>query len=777
DYNTVARYSVSSRLFSPRDFLQDVHSGTSFNDLRLGARRLREKATHESANLRTLVQRDFDKFVSARNRMDEVYEDMHHNWLNERRQYGTSQLFNTLRNASDCADEVYNPIVERRARAEKIRATLNIVERYRFFFNLPSRLMELVAKHNYEATIREYRKGLLLFQQSINNSISSGNENGIGKLLGKIWDEVQDCIDVCRHELHRELGIASRSLDQQERHIQSLVELNRLSTTAPPRSTADPSKPPVEPEDPVAICHRNQHKWILGQLQDAYTTHLARMNAFNQQSQSSNAKEPEDMAALRRAVELRRAMNINDPIELEAIFGRNPGYQKWQTIQLAVKSLSDVILRTMPDFWRLSKAFLEKRYSAPKSDDNNGTGAQCQDMVDEILYKYATLVAAVLRVTDPSAVSPPATYALPAVHSVISSHFMCTAIDTVVSCANDTITLRISDEVASNFRSLVDSLRNGCILYLTSQFQSDISHLYLHETWRLVFTLDPPTAVIGGNSSTSSGAGASGGGGGALRRARSVLGGIDKNVIATEYVALRSSFIASLFAVLDHMHALALGNIYTSLFDNIVAQRSIVAESARATSDEGGRDVFRVLVTLCNLAQLRDTVMPDIFHQFARAFRIDIEPDRALLEAAARRLDSGLLSLYVRQRARQVTAIIQDGILTGGYNWAVAEVPQPHQQSTIGNSAIHPYIVQALLYIVNVHAEVSGVTVGNVPKLVHRVIRELLQAVSQSMLESFRQIDVFGEGGMIRAIVEAEFMRAVLTAYESRDSHDNFARL
>ncbi|KAI8867371.1 hypothetical protein GQ42DRAFT_102785, partial [Ramicandelaber brevisporus] len=753
---------VSSRLFSPRDFLQDVHSGTSFNDLRLGARRLREKATHESANLRTLVQRDFDKFVSARNRMDEVYEDMHHNWLNERRQYGTSQLFNTLRNASDCADEVYNPIVERRARAEKIRATLNIVERYRFFFNLPSRLMELVAKHNYEATIREYRKGLLLFQQSINNSISSGNENGIGKLLGKIWDEVQDCIDVCRHELHRELGIASRSLDQQERHIQSLVELNRLSTTAPPRSTADPSKPPVEPEDPVAICHRNQHKWILGQLQDAYTTHLARMNAFNQQSQSSNAKEPEDMAALRRAVELRRAMNINDPIELEAIFGRNPGYQKWQTIQLAVKSLSDVILRTMPDFWRLSKAFLEKRYSAPNSSGggrrrrlaiNFREIQQCQDMVDEILYKYATLVAAVLRVTDPSAVSPPATYALPAVHSVISSHFMCTAIDTVVSCANDTITLRISDEVASNFRSLVDSLRNGCILYLTSQFQSDISHLYLHETWRLVFTLDPPTAVIGGNSSTSSGAGASGGGGGALRRARSVLGGIDKNVIATEYVVLFWRLLRTVLSALHQIHA------------------------AHIIGENGGRDVFRVLVTLCNLAQLRDTVMPDIFHQFARAFRIDIEPDRALLEAAARRLDSGLLSLYVRQRARQVTAIIQDGILTGGYNWAVAEVPQPHQQSTIGNSAIHPYIVQALLYIVNVHAEVSGVTVGNVPKLVHRVIRELLQAVSQSMLESFRQIDVFGEGGMIRAIVEAEFMRAVLTAYESRDSHDNFARL
>jgi len=40
------------------------------------------------------------------------------------------------------AKDLYGPILDRRNKAEKIRITLNILERWKFFFDLPRKLQE-----------------------------------------------------------------------------------------------------------------------------------------------------------------------------------------------------------------------------------------------------------------------------------------------------------------------------------------------------------------------------------------------------------------------------------------------------------------------------------------------------------------------------------------------------------------------------------------------------------------------------------------------------------
>jgi hypothetical protein len=42
------------------------------------------------------------------------------------------------------AERIYGPIIERRGKAEKVRTTLNILERYKFFFSLPSGLLDSI---------------------------------------------------------------------------------------------------------------------------------------------------------------------------------------------------------------------------------------------------------------------------------------------------------------------------------------------------------------------------------------------------------------------------------------------------------------------------------------------------------------------------------------------------------------------------------------------------------------------------------------------------------
>ncbi len=44
--------------------------------------------------------------------------------------------------ATKKANEVFQPIIDRKIKAEKIRNTLGVLERFRFFFNLPASLHE-----------------------------------------------------------------------------------------------------------------------------------------------------------------------------------------------------------------------------------------------------------------------------------------------------------------------------------------------------------------------------------------------------------------------------------------------------------------------------------------------------------------------------------------------------------------------------------------------------------------------------------------------------------
>lgn len=46
--------------------------------------------------------------------------------------------------ATSKADQVYAPLLDNRRKAERLRSTLGVFERSKFFFNLPGTLMEAI---------------------------------------------------------------------------------------------------------------------------------------------------------------------------------------------------------------------------------------------------------------------------------------------------------------------------------------------------------------------------------------------------------------------------------------------------------------------------------------------------------------------------------------------------------------------------------------------------------------------------------------------------------
>ena len=83
---------MGTKAFDPKLFLRKVHQNTSYNDLLVGADRLRYTLDQKSEALKNLVQNNFDRFVSAKNTIDTVYNEMKSKSLNKENDYGVRSL-------------------------------------------------------------------------------------------------------------------------------------------------------------------------------------------------------------------------------------------------------------------------------------------------------------------------------------------------------------------------------------------------------------------------------------------------------------------------------------------------------------------------------------------------------------------------------------------------------------------------------------------------------------------------------------------------------------
>lgn len=74
---------------------------------------------------------------------------------------------------------------------------------------------------------------------------------------------------------------------------------------------------------------------------------------------------------------------------------------------------------------------------------------------------------------------------------------------------------------------------------------------------------------------------------------------------------------------------------------------------------------------------------------------------------------------------------------------------------------VHPFIYDALLSLVLVHAQVSATA----RPLLARTLGSLVEELAQVALDAFSQVERFGMGGMLQATLEIEFMHQTLSQH------------
>jgi exocyst complex component 2 len=136
------------------------------------------------------------------------------------------------------ADAVWNPILEARLKADRLRSTLGIFERSKFFFTLPGVLSEAISAGRYDAALSAYKKGKYLLDSRPGallglppgTTMTEQQGEKHRRVFEKVWGQVERTMSDLRTMLGKRLRDPKRSLEEVEKTIECVAPARRLAS-------------------------------------------------------------------------------------------------------------------------------------------------------------------------------------------------------------------------------------------------------------------------------------------------------------------------------------------------------------------------------------------------------------------------------------------------------------------------------------------------------------------------------------------------------------------
>ncbi|GAA5980926.1 hypothetical protein JCM10908_003921 [Rhodotorula pacifica] len=759
----------ASKTFDPRVFLSTIHPNATFNDLNQGRDRLRHALEQRSGALKLLVEAEWDRFVAVKAANETVFEEMRDGGpLAPGKDHGVKPIQESLTAAGMRAETVFQPIVEARTKAERLKSTLGVFERSKFFFNLPTVLGEAVEEGRYEVALQAYKKGRYLLGSrpeqllGLPAATTPQQQQQQKRIYEKVWGQVEKIMGDLRATLSKRLRDTKRGLDEVEKTIEILLEL-------------DPT------DDPVWIFFDTQHRHIMQVLRTTADASLSRIRLAMDQYGAAD-KDDRRQAAL-----LRSCVQSLESYDGERIRENAEGAEVWRLVLDFVRNLNAVILQALPSFWKVAKGYMEGKYQKKSSTANQAqrrSPAQVRSMTHDIVTLYVALLSQYFSSPSPAALAqdandPNATPPMPewvplSSNATTNSHWLVRILNEIADCGAELGALELSGEVTQTLKEIVSHVRGCFESAVCSGWIRDAKFFYRLENWRP--DPDQPSATVflrhlaayqrfmsisayriaGGSEERGNSfftASSSSTSTSAKNRSRP---GDDLPRDLTRQV--KSAFLDSLYAFLDGLVHVAFSDPATIFAASAHSGRkgSLVeaAETGGRPSEVDVQNVdIRILLTVSNLSHVRETTMPRLINQFSAAFKTDMSSDVQMLLDVTDQLDKILFEDYVKRKSNEIASIIRKGVLGGEVDWYEADKPKE----------VHQFIYDALLSLVLVHAQVSATARPLVPRTLGSLVEELAQVA----LDAFSKVERFGMGGMLQATLEIEFMHQTLSQHVS----------
>ncbi|KAH7345639.1 exocyst complex component sec5 [Rhizoctonia solani] len=749
DMESKASILLSSKSFDPKAFLTAVHPNATYQDLASAVNHLRTAIDSRSEAIRVLVEDNFDRFVAVKSNTDALYAEMKSGLLDDQNEFASKRLRETLKQASQKASQVFLPVLENDSKVNKLRTTLNVFDRSKFFFNLPGSLAEQINAGRYDAALRDYKKGQFLIEGrlstlfGLSGPVSSSNGSSATdaqqrRIADRVWAAVERVMGDMRAALMARLQDGEASVDEHEKTLEMLLDLHIA-------------------DDPVWVYLDSQHSHILAKMK---TTHDKRVQFI----EDSRDRLPLDIAEQSRlTASLFECVCALETKSAEATLSKGPAHEVWQAALDYVKSVSEITLGALPNFWRIGKAFLEGKFKKASGANtiNLSTGTrrsptQCRTMALDIVRQYISLISEYFKLSDMavSTLSPtangqfPSSFVPPGADSVSAAHWLQLILKEIVDCSREIGEMEIGGDAASMLKELIDGARWTFGDALCGLWLRDSKMFHTLETWvtdpsnRSTTFYLPRMHFFQKHNTTA---------------AFKIAGGADlgpnnsdskQRPVPTVFTSkISKTFLDSLYAFLDGLAHLASPEYNAA---QAIQSEARGRSNTAAPVDLSNVDV-RILLVISNMGYLSLSLIPSMINQLEAAFGISIANERRTLMEVLSEIDKRLFDTFVKDKIAHLTKIMRYGVLESGLDWY--ETPRPTE--------VRAYIYEALTYLVQIHAQISEVA----RPVLDRTLNAIVDQIVQDALGFFRQVKRFGMGGMLRATLEIEFFHQTLMRF------------
>uniref|UniRef100_A0A672RUX5 Exocyst complex component 2 n=1 Tax=Sinocyclocheilus grahami TaxID=75366 RepID=A0A672RUX5_SINGR len=307
----------TSENFSATWYLMENHSSTSFEQLRAAVGSLKKQASKKNEGSLAYVKGGLSTFFEAQDALAAIHQKLESDGTEKVEGSMTQRLENVLNRASETADTLFQEVLGRKDKADSTRNALNVLQRFKFLFNLPLNIERNIQKGDYDVVINDYEKAKSLF----------GNTEV--PVFKKVYSEVETRIEALRKLLLDKLLETPSTLHDQKRYIRYLSDLHA-------------------PGDPAWKCIVAQHKWILQLMQNCKEDFITEQKGTHTRM-CGVGLEVDRSSALNR-------ISLSAPVKRGGSF-QTPKDDSWhykspQQVRF-VEKLSDVVISQLPNFWKL----------------------------------------------------------------------------------------------------------------------------------------------------------------------------------------------------------------------------------------------------------------------------------------------------------------------------------------------------------------------------------------------------------------------------------------
>ncbi|XP_070817156.1 exocyst complex component 2 isoform X2 [Chaetodon trifascialis] len=714
----------TSENFSATWYLIENHSGSSFEQLKIAASNLKKQATKKNEGSLAYVKGGLSTFFEAQDALAAIHQKLESDGTERVEGSMTQRLENILNRASDTADTLFQEVLGRKDKADSTRNALNVLQRFKFLFNLPLNIERNIHKGDYDVVINDYEKAKSLF----------GNTEV--PVFKKVYAEVETRIDALRSLLLEKLLQTPSTLHDQKRYIRYLSDLHA-------------------PGDPAWLCIHAQHKWILQLMQNCREEFISGQRVGAGALDPEGDTRPSALGRLSHTASLKRGGSLRTP---------RPSTWRFETPQQVqfVEKLSDVVIGQLPNFWKLwisyvnGSLFSETGEKSGQVEKSKKNARQRQNdfkkMIEEMTHRLVKLVrGALLPATLPQAEQ--SLYGGWENKTELTGAWLTQIIHTVRACHEALSALEIPNDLLQVIQDLLLDLRVHCLMVTLLHTTEDVKRLAEKEDW-----------VVDNEGITS-----------LPSQFEQCMIQMLQSLKEPMEIKAGEINVLQLEQVQDQATELSVGimKVFINCLEQLSTKTDADIDTSHISVDLSSPDRFpgiqegfsptseqRLLIILSNCHYLEKHTFLNLADHFEKHGFTGIEKITRVSVDAVRQLDRNLFEAYIERRADPIAGSLEPGIYAGYFDWRDCQTP----------TGVRNYLKEALVNIITVHAEVFTVSKDLVP----RVLSKIIESVADEMCRLMQCVSSFSKNGALQARLEVCSLRDAIATYLNAESNASF---